>query len=112
MSKLLFQQFDLPVAEYTYFRHGSTHLFRTRALLKYLSENHEHARTPADWSGPGRLWQTESEEGPGVRTKLSGKALAVEDSSTDEGARIQQVTGKKGAANQRWFIRQYKARFQ
>src|SRR6266478_3429437 len=29
MSKLLFEQFDLPVAEYTYFRHGSTHLFRS-----------------------------------------------------------------------------------
>jgi Ricin-type beta-trefoil lectin domain-like len=40
-----------------------------------------------------------------IVNKLSGMALAVEDSSTDQGARIQQVTRNDGAANQRWFIK-------
>jgi len=40
-----------------------------------------------------------------IVNKLSGKALEVEDSSTDQGARIQQVTRNNGAANQRWFIK-------
>jgi hypothetical protein len=40
-----------------------------------------------------------------IVNKLSGKALAVEDSSTDQGARIQQVTRSNGAANQRWFVK-------
>jgi hypothetical protein len=39
-----------------------------------------------------------------IINKLSGKALEVEDSSNDEGARIQQAT-RNGAANQLWFIR-------
>ena len=39
-----------------------------------------------------------------IINKLSGKALEVEDSSNDEGTRIQQAT-RNGAANQRWFIR-------
>jgi Ricin-type beta-trefoil lectin domain-like len=38
---------------------------------------------------------------------LSGKALTVEDSSTNQGARIQQVT-RNGAANQRWFVKRMK----
>ena len=42
-----------------------------------------------------------------IVNKLSGKALEVEDSSTDQGARIQQVT-RNGAANQRWFIEHIK----
>src|SRR5271165_224759 len=43
-----------------------------------------------------------------IVNKLSGKALEVEDSSTDQGARIQQVTRNNGAANQRWFIKRIK----
>ena len=39
-----------------------------------------------------------------ILNKLSGKALTVEDSSTNQGARIQQVT-RNGAANQRWFVK-------
>ena len=40
-----------------------------------------------------------------IINKLSGKALEVENSSNDEGARIQQVTRNDGAANQRCFIK-------
>jgi hypothetical protein len=40
-----------------------------------------------------------------IVNKLSGMALAVEDSSTDQVARIQQVRHNNGAANQRWFIK-------
>ena len=43
-----------------------------------------------------------------IVNKLSGKALEVEDSSTNQGARIQQVTRNNGAANQRWFIKHMK----
>jgi hypothetical protein len=39
-----------------------------------------------------------------IINKLSGKALEVMNSSTDQGARIQQVT-RNGAPNQRWFIK-------
>jgi hypothetical protein len=39
-----------------------------------------------------------------IVNKLSGKVLEVEDSSTNWGARIQQVT-RNGAPNQRWFIK-------
>jgi hypothetical protein len=42
-----------------------------------------------------------------ILNKLSGKALTVEDSSTNQGARIQQVT-RNGAANQRWFVKRMK----
>ena len=42
-----------------------------------------------------------------IQNKLSGKALTVEDSSTNQGARIQQVT-RNGAANQRWFFKRMK----
>jgi Ricin-type beta-trefoil lectin domain-like len=38
-----------------------------------------------------------------ILNKLSGKALTVEDSSTNQGACIQQVT-RNGAANQRWQL--------
>jgi hypothetical protein len=40
-----------------------------------------------------------------IINKFSGMALEVEDSSADQGARIQQVTPNNGAANQRWFIK-------
>lgn len=43
-----------------------------------------------------------------IVNKLSGKALEVEDSSTDQGARIRQVTRNNGAANQRWFVKRMK----
>jgi hypothetical protein len=42
-----------------------------------------------------------------IVNKVSGKALEVEDSSINEGARIQQVT-RNGAPNQRWFIKRTK----
>jgi hypothetical protein len=42
-----------------------------------------------------------------IQNKLSGKALTVEDSSTNQGARIQQVT-RNGGANQRWFVKRMK----
>jgi hypothetical protein len=42
-----------------------------------------------------------------ILNKLSGKALTVEDSSTNQGASIQQVT-RNGAANQRWFVKRTK----
>ena len=42
-----------------------------------------------------------------ILNKLSGKALTVENSSTNQGARIQQVT-RNGAANQRWFFERMK----
>jgi hypothetical protein len=42
-----------------------------------------------------------------IVNKLSGKVLEVENSSTDRGARIQQVT-RNGAPNQRWFIKPMK----
>jgi hypothetical protein len=40
-----------------------------------------------------------------IVNKLSGMALEVEDASTDQNARIQQVRRNNGAANQRWFIK-------
>ena len=39
-----------------------------------------------------------------ILNKLSGKALSVEDSSTNQGARIEQLT-RSDAPNQRWFIK-------
>ncbi|HET9374813.1 MAG TPA: RICIN domain-containing protein [Chthoniobacterales bacterium] len=42
-----------------------------------------------------------------IVNKLSGKVLEVEDSSTNWGARIQQVT-RNGAPNQRWFVKPMK----
>jgi len=42
-----------------------------------------------------------------IINKLSGKALEVENSSSNPGARLQQVT-RDGAANQRWFVKRTK----
>ena len=42
-----------------------------------------------------------------IINKLSGKALEVENCSTEQGARIRQVT-RDGAANQRWLIKHIK----
>jgi len=42
-----------------------------------------------------------------IVNKLSGKVLEVEDSSTNWGARIQQIT-RNGAPNQRWFVKPMK----
>jgi hypothetical protein len=43
-----------------------------------------------------------------ILNKLSGKALTVEDSSTSQGARIEQIT-RSDAPNQRWSIKYVKA---
>jgi hypothetical protein len=43
-----------------------------------------------------------------ILNKLSGKALAVEDSSTNQGARIEQIT-RSDAPNQRWSIKYVKS---
>ena len=53
--------------------------------------------------GPGRY----AVQPVTIINKLSGKALEVADSSTDQGARIRQVT-RNGAPNQRWFIERTK----
>src|ERR1700738_2404700 len=42
-----------------------------------------------------------------ILNKLSGKALTVEDSSTNQGARIEQIT-RSDAPNQRWSIKYVK----
>ena len=43
-----------------------------------------------------------------ILNKLSGKALTVEDSSTDQGARIKQIT-RSDTPNQRWSIKYVKS---
>jgi hypothetical protein len=43
-----------------------------------------------------------------ILNKLSGKALTVEDSSTNQGARIEQIT-RSDAPNQRWSIKYVKS---
>jgi hypothetical protein len=45
-----------------------------------------------------------------VINKLSGKALAVEDSLTNQGARIEQIT-RSDAPNQRWSIKYVKVKW-
>jgi hypothetical protein len=44
-----------------------------------------------------------------ILNKLSGKALTVEDSSTNQGARIEQIT-QSDAPNQRWSIKYVKSK--
>src|SRR6266478_95314 len=44
-----------------------------------------------------------------IINKLSGKALTVEDSSTNQGARIEQIT-RSDAPNQRWSIKYVKSK--
>jgi hypothetical protein len=59
--------------------------------------------------GTALLLGTETNPTPSVTiiNKLSGKVLEVEDSSTNWGARIQQVT-RNGASNQRWLVKPMK----